>query len=162
MNHSDSIRLRAAVGWLELGNWREANSEVEGVTPASTTHLDVLQVRCKIYLAAEKWDFAAEIANALCWIMPDSSFGPLHLAHALRKQDRTEQARDSLLPISDKFPGEWRISYQLACYMAKLGDRKASYAWLELAIDAAGKTDIRLMALDEPDLATIWPDIAEI
>ena len=34
--------------------------------------------------------------------------------------------------------------------------------WLENVIDVAGKVDIRLKALDEPDLEAVWVDIAEV
>jgi hypothetical protein len=34
--------------------------------------------------------------------------------------------------------------------------------WFELAIDVAGRTDIRLKALDEPVLESVWMDISEI
>lgn len=160
--HPDSLHLQAAVGWLELGNHLEANEELELITPQMRAHPDVLQVRVKIYAAAEKWDYAAEVANGLCRLLPDSAFGPLHLAHALRKLDRTAEARDALLPIADQFAMEWRIWFQLACYCCKLGQKKDALQWLGLAIDVAGKTDIRMKALDEPDLETLWPDIAEI
>ena len=113
---SDEIHFQAAVGWLELGNWREANEELERITAQMRAHSDVLQVRCKIYCDAQKWDYAAEVANGLCRMLPESSFGPLHLAHALRKLDRTKEARDTLLPVADKFPDEWRIPFQLGCY----------------------------------------------
>lgn len=153
--------LEAAQGWLGLGNWFEANEELERITPRMRAHPDVLTVRCKIYCEAKKWDYVAEVADALCRMLPESAFGPLHLAHALRKLDRTREARDALVPIADKFRGEWRIAFQLACYCCQLGDKKEALKWLELAIDVAGKLDIRIKALDEPDLESIWVDIAE-
>ena len=161
-NHADELHLQAAIGWLELGNWQEANEELENISPPQRAHPDVLQIRCKIYDAAGKFEYVAEVANALCTMLPDSAFGPLHLAHALRKLDRTSEARDALLPIADKFPREWRIAYELACYCCKLGERKDALRWLEQAIDVAGKLDIRLKALDEPDLEPLWLDIADI
>jgi hypothetical protein len=122
----------------------------------------VLSVRCRIYVAAEKWDYVAEVANSLCMMLPDFAFGPLHLAHALRKLDRPKETRDTLLPVADKFPTEWRIPYQLSCYTCRLGDLKEAYEWMEKAIDLAGKTDIRLKALDDPDLEPLWTQIGEI
>lgn len=159
---ADECCLQSAVGWLELGNWREANEEIENISPQSKAHPDVLQVRCKIYDAAGKWDFMAEIANALCTMLPNSSFGPVHLAHALRKLNRPSEARDALLPVADKFPGDWRIPFHLACSCCRLGQRKEAFDWLTKAIDVARKTDIRLLALDEKDLEPLWLDISEI
>ena len=139
LEHPDSFHLQAAVGWLELGNWTEANEELELITPQVRAHPDVLQVRVRIYTAAERWDYAAEVANELCTMMPDSSFGPLHLAHALRKLDRTEAAKQTLWAVAHKFPKEWRILYSLACYCCQLGQRKHALRWLQMAIDVAGK-----------------------
>ena len=34
--------------------------------------------------------------------------------------------------------------------------------WLETAIDQAGKQDIRLQALEDPDLEPLWNQIREI
>jgi len=162
LDHPDSFHLRAAVGWLELGNWHEANEELENITLLMRAHPDVLQVRVKIYTEAGKWDYVAEVANGLCRMLPHSEFGALHLAHALRRLDRTAEARDTLLPIADQFATEWPILFQVACYSCKLGQKKDALQWLGLAIDVADETDIRTKALNEPDLETLWRDIAEI
>ncbi len=161
-NSADTFHLNAAQGWLELGNWAEATSEIENISPVNKAHPDVLQVRCKIYDAAGKWDYMAEVAIALCGMLPDSTFGPVHLTHALRKLKRWKEGRDALLPITDKFPEDWRIPFHLACCYCQLGELKASLNWLTRAIDTAGKVDIRRIALDEPNLEAMWLDIAEI
>lgn len=108
---SDRFHLDSAVGWLELGNLIEASGELENIAPGLRAHPDVLQVRCKIYIAAQKWGYVAEIANTLCAMLPDSSFGPLHLAHALRQLGESLQAKNALLGVADKFPNEWRIPF---------------------------------------------------
>ena len=62
ITRSDSLHLKAAEGWLELGNWREAIEELEQVSFGMKSHAFVLQMRCDIYKRAKKWDFAAEVA----------------------------------------------------------------------------------------------------
>ena len=158
----DSHYLEAAVGWLDLGNWLEANEDIERITPTNKAHPDVLQVRCKIYAAAEKWEYLAEVGNALCTMLPDLSFGPVHLSHALRMLNRPREGRDALLPVADKFPDDWRIPFHLSCCCCRLGELKASLEWLTRAMDVAGKIDIRMKALEEPDLEPMWLDIGEI
>jgi predicted Zn-dependent protease len=161
-DHSDELSLQAALGWLELGDWREANTELENIQPALRGHPDVLQVRLKIYCKAEKWDYAAEIANALCRMLPETAFGPLHLAYTLRKLERVADAQAALLPIADKFPDDWRIAFSLACYSCRLGNLRDALRWIDYAIDLAGKLDIRMKALDEKDLEPLWLNISEI
>ena len=65
----DELRFQAAIGWLELGNWREANEELENISPEQRAHPDVLQVRCKVYHDAGKWEYVAEVANTLCTML---------------------------------------------------------------------------------------------
>jgi hypothetical protein len=67
-----------------------------------------------------------------------------------------------LIGAQAKFPKNYQIVFNLACYESQLGNLKEALHKLEQAIDLAGKTDIRLMALNDPDLKPIWPDIAEI
>jgi len=160
--HRDKLLLEAAQGWLELGDLVSANDELDEIAPQLRAHPDVLSVRLSIYCKAEKWDYAAEIASALCRMLPDSAFGPLHLAFALRNLERIQEARAALLPVADKFPSEWRIAYQLACYSCKLGQLEDAFRWIGAAIDVAGKLDIRMKALYEPDLEPLWLNISEI
>ena len=91
-------------------------------------HPHVLQVRCKIHCDAKKWEYAAEVANTLCQMMPESSFGPIP-QRTRCNLDLTKEARDTLLPVADKFTDEWRIPFQLGCYSCQLGDRKEAFQW---------------------------------
>jgi hypothetical protein len=51
----------------------------------------------------------------------------------------------------------------LACYSCQLGELKAAFAWLQRAIEVAGKEEeIRLMALDDPDLQPLIKRIGEV
>ena len=44
----DSIHLKAAEGWLVLGNHVEPNEELENITPQFRVHPDVLEIRWQI------------------------------------------------------------------------------------------------------------------
>jgi len=50
----DELHFQSAVGWLELGNWLEANEELENITPEMRARPEVLQVRCEVYCDAQK------------------------------------------------------------------------------------------------------------
>jgi len=60
----DRRQLKAAEGWLELGNWVEANEELEQITAEFRAHPSVLFLRYEVYTQAKKWDGAAEIVPA--------------------------------------------------------------------------------------------------
>jgi predicted Zn-dependent protease len=160
----DSFHLRAGVGWLELGNHLEANEELEQITPEMRAHPAVLVVRYEIYSKAKKWDGAAEIASALVKLLPERPEFWISLAYSTRRKPGggIPQAKEVLTEARVKFPKEYMIAYNLACYECQLGNRKQAMQHLEEAIDLAGKKDIRQMAFDDPDLETLWADISEI
>jgi len=159
---NDQRHLDAAEGWLELGNWLEANEELEQITPAMRAHPLVLRVRYGVYAKAKKWEMAAEVARAISEMLPDNSWGWFHWAYSLHELKRTKEAQSVLLPIAAKFPDEYMIQFNLACYACQLGELKEAMQRLEKAIELAGKEDIRLMALDDADLEPIWDQISEI
>jgi len=162
MELPDTGHLNAAQGWLELGNHVEANAELEKIIPQLRAHPDVLQVRWAIYAAAEKWEPAVEVARTIAQLLPDSPFGWIHCAYSLHELKRTEEARRVLLPVLDRFPTEYLMRYNLACYACQLGNLKEAWQWLEKAIDLSGKADVKQMALDDPDLQPLWNEIGEI
>lgn len=47
-------------------------------------------------------------------------------------------------------------------FFGQPGKFKESMLWLEQAIDLAGKKDVRLQALEDPDLEPLWTQIGEI
>jgi predicted Zn-dependent protease len=158
----DQRQLEAAQGWIGLGDLVEASEELERITPEMRGHPAVLVIRYEIYSTAKKWEMAAEVAGAISRILPDESFGWIHLAYSLHELKRTKEAWNVLILIADKFPKESTISYNLACYACQLGNLKEGMKWLEKARDLAGKKDIRLMALDDPDLEPLWPNIGDL
>jgi hypothetical protein len=56
--HPNNKFLEAAEGWLGLGNFLEANEELEKIEPKLRAHPAVLEVRYKIYAGAKKWEMA--------------------------------------------------------------------------------------------------------
>jgi len=159
---SDQHHLRSAEGWLELGDWQSANDELENITPALRAHPDVLKVRSGVYSAAKHWELALVVSERLVELLPDELEGWIHRSFALHELKRTAEAKGKLLPAVEKFPKEHLIFYNLACYACQLGELKESLKLIEKAIDLAGKKDIRLMAVEDPDLQPLWKDISEI
>src|ERR1035437_2484172 len=99
----DALHLQAAEGWIGLGNYPDANDELEQIAAASRAHPDVLQLRWRIYANAEKWDVCLDIATALTTMTPERRFGWIHRAHALDKLGRTLEAKDLLLSVVNDF-----------------------------------------------------------
>jgi tetratricopeptide (TPR) repeat protein len=148
----DSFHLSAAVGWLELGNWREADEELEKIAPALRAHPDVLEIRWAIHAKAGKWEQCVDIGNDLINADAENSSGWIHRSFALHELKRTQEAADLLVPAAALFPEEWLIRYNLACYACQLGDREEAWKWLKMALSLGDAKQVKLMALNDPDL----------
>jgi len=152
------------MGWLGLGNWQEANEELERITLALRAHPDVLEIRLEIYSRAGKWDMAAEIAGALIQIRPnDPQFWISH-AYATRRMPGggIPQAKEILGKAQPLFPKQPLIPYNLACYACQLGGHEEAWKWLEIAFDLGDAKQVKLMALQDPDLEPLRTEIGEI
>ena len=159
----DSHRLSAAIGWCELGDVGEAALELERLDPRWTNDPDVLEVWWRIQATKQDWVAAHHTARMLVERSPDRSWAWLHRAYALRRcpDGGLEAAREALLPAFEKFPEEPVIPFNLACYACQLNRPDEARSWLDLAMKAGGKARIRRMALSDPDLEPLWPEIQE-
>ena len=158
----DTHHLRAAVGWLELGNHVEAGEEIGRLSAANLNHPDVLEIRWAVCAAGQSWDAAAEVAGSLVGAAPERSSGWVHRAYAVRRMrgGGIERAEKLLLPALDKFPKESVIPYNLACYAAQLGRLDEAWERLLKAIETEGDVnEIKERALLDKDLEPLWERI---
>lgn len=155
----DTHHLSAAVGWLGLGNWREANEELEKITPALRAHPDVLEVRWDVYAKAGQWTQCVDLGQALVKAAPRRSFGWIHRSYAPHELKRTQEAFDQLLPVAKRFSKVWLIPYNLACYCAQLGRLDECERWFKKAMDIDEEA-VKREAIDDPDLKPLWDSMA--
>ena len=155
----DTFHLQAAIGWLELGNHVEADSELDKIRADFRAHPDVLKVRWQIYAAAKKWEASLNIAAAQIHIDAEDPSGWVHRSYALHELKRTTEARDNPLRVVDNFPLSATVHYNLACYECQLGRLEPANAWLEKALKLGDARKMKLAALSDPDLEPLWRDI---
>ena len=157
----DQHHLNAAQGWIELGNQQEADLELEQIAPELHDHPGVLEVRWHIYAKAKKWDRALEMASSLIELVPDISLGWRHRSYCLHELKRTEGARDNLVRVVENFADDPILPYNLACYECQLGRLEQAKVWLEKACKLGGRKQIKLMALQDPDLEPLWEEMRQ-
>ena len=106
LQHSDPIHLKAAAGWIQLGDYDSANDELENIRAECRAHLEVLDLRWFIYSHYEQWDACLDIATAIVKIAPDRVWGWIHKAYALRRATGGgfENAKVLLLEAASCFP----------------------------------------------------------
>jgi hypothetical protein len=165
LGSSDLHHLKAAVGWLELGDAAEALGELDEMTPEIQEHPDVLEARWLALARLHRWEAAAKAARALIGVAPQRSSGWLHHAYALRRAPNGGllAAFNALAPVADKFPEEATIPYNLACYTCQMQrDTAETMNWLEQAIKSGGRKEILAMAMKDPDLKPLRAEIQKL
>jgi tetratricopeptide (TPR) repeat protein len=159
---TDTMHLRAAQGWFELGDHVEASGELEMISAQNRVHPGVLEVHWAIYAAAKKWEAALDITATFIQLAPGHPFGWLHRSFALHELNRTAEARDNLLSVLNKFPGEAVLRYNVACYECQLGRLEQSKHWLKKAFKMGDVRRMKLAALQDPDLQPLWKEIGAL
>jgi predicted Zn-dependent protease len=159
----DSHFFRAAIGWLELGNPREALVELNQIKSEYQSTMEVLEVRWQILAADKNWEEALTTARQLIAANPDQAVGWVHQAYALRRTNKggLSVACEALLPAADKFPQEPIIPYNLACYAAQMGQLDQAWQWLRRAARIGKASKIKALALADPDLEPLWEKLRE-
>ncbi|MEW6158846.1 MAG: tetratricopeptide repeat protein [Verrucomicrobiota bacterium] len=160
----DLFHLRAAEGWLELGNGAEAKTELAYISANLLNHPDVLQVRWEIHANDQDWTAALEVARALVQSHPERFIGWVHQAYALRRVPGggLDAAREALLPALDGFPNEPIIPYNLACYACQLGMMDEARQLLREAVQRGDHQQMKAMALRDEDLKPLWEEIRSL
>lgn len=154
----DIFYVRAAEGWIELGNHGEAVHELNQVRPEFSAHPDVMEVHWQMAARESRWDDCRDIARGVTERNPESPLGWIHFAYATRRATGggLDAAREILIIAHKKFPAVPLIPYNLACYECQLRNLEAARQWLKQAFSlVADPKPMKLMAVNDPDLEPI-------
>jgi predicted Zn-dependent protease len=144
--------LNAAQGWLGLNDAVDAQAELDKISAKFKTHLFVLEVQWQVHAKANNWEGAIAVARTLTKEHPKHPLSWIHLAYALHELRRTKEAYDLLTPVLEKFPREWLMRYNMACYAVQLGNIDEGKQWLERAHMVGDKHEIAELVATDPDL----------
>jgi tetratricopeptide (TPR) repeat protein len=147
--------LKAAQGWLELGNAVEAAAELKRIPTEYSEHAEVLEVHWEIFSQQKRWEDAKAVSDCLVAHHPKLPSGWIGRSYSLHELGRTSEALQSLLPAFDAFPNVAVIPYNLACYNCQLGQTEEAMAWIRKAVSRAGLDSIKSMAAGDRDLAPL-------
>jgi len=152
--------FRAAQGWFELGLAEEAEAEISRLPPGVQCQPEVLKLRFHAARACRRHEPALGIACTLMEVEPEEFWGSLYRSQALHWLGRTAEALELLLPLQDRWPKAFEIPYDLACYCAQSGRRDDAREWFNRAARLTKHPSaVRSMALADPDLEPLWPEI---
>ncbi len=162
---SDRRALEEAQAWAYLWPWKEASKALESVSDRMLENPDRLYGIWTIHEHAENWTPALRVARAQTKVAPDDPLGWVHVACALGKLNRFEEAYAELLPVAKRFKrvpvadgvsGGFIIYLDLAKYACHLGKLKDARAWLRMANRTKGRMPLRMLVLNDPEMTPLW------
>jgi len=146
-------RLRAAVGYAELGMNRESIAELNAIDTPSQILPEVLQLRLHHLMREKKWARALTVSRKLCQVAPHCSAGFLHTGFCLNELGKTAHAKKLLMKGPATLLREPIYYYNMGCYDALLGNAKS--AQVHLLTSFKMDPSFRDIAKKDPDLKAI-------
>ena len=159
---NDRFFLESASGWLMLGNAGEALQELKQISPAARNRPEVLMLSWEIHAHSRQWIEAIEAADQLIARSSNQPEGYIKRAYALHELKRTQEAWDTLAPVSTRFKENWLIPYNLACYACQLGRSADAVKLLKESLRLGDAREIRTMALEDSDLEPLRQAIEKL
>ncbi|MBI4662945.1 MAG: hypothetical protein HY735_29400 [Verrucomicrobia bacterium] len=158
----DKHFLLAAQGWMELGDQLEAFRELKRIAPEFSRHPEVVNARLELYSQIRGEQGARIIADII------SEFDLSELVIQVRRSRdshaahrKTSACRQTpCVPL--RLPLLFAVPYNLACYACQLGNLTEAWEWLQVAVELCDATEIRNLALNDPDLEALWDRIKEL
>jgi tetratricopeptide (TPR) repeat protein len=154
LEEPDHQHCQAAAGYVELGMFLEADTELDKIDPFNRAAPEVLATRLGIYYGLQKWELMLEIAKRLADFQPNEIQWTISLAYATRRADSIQAAKEILLNAEPRFPKEAIIKYNLACYFCQTGDIQNAKNYLKKAFEI--DLSWRMAALEDEDLKLLW------
>lgn len=152
-NLIEDVRLRAAIGYFELGMLDEAWEELDELDPAVAVSIPATKVRVMLLLREERWDRALKEAQKICKDVPDDPEGFIHAAYCLHEMGKTGEAEKLLLGGPQGLRDEPVYFYNLACYKAVSGNTDEAVVYLRKAFAMDG--NLSKVARTDPDLKKV-------
>jgi len=150
----DDLRImRSALGWLELGLPEEALSELASLSARDRMRRHALELRLIAEMESHRWNAAADTGRLLCLKEPKEARFFIHAAYCLHETGDTLAARDWLLRGPATLIEDPLFHYNIACYLAVLGDNKRAESHLERAFEM--DESLRQSAQEDTDLAAL-------
>lgn len=147
--------FRAAQGWLELGNLREAHAELVKMAPETLLHPDVLEIQWHLCFKVNQMLGCLQIGSLLLRVAPHRADSWIHTSYAMHRLGRSQEALDTLLPVARQFSDAWRVPYNLSCYCSALGRFDDARDWF-IKAGLIDETSALKAGLDDPDLQPLW------
>jgi len=149
--------LIAAQGYIELEMFEAAADELEQIDPQRRELPAVLACSVAVYTSMENWVLAERAAGQMVKLRPSLPECWVHWAYSAGCCQSLKVARKILMDAEKLHPQNAMIQFHLGIYAGNVGDRDEAKSRLMAAITMDEK--FRQVALDDPNLESLWPEI---
>jgi len=158
---STAKRVQYAIGYAQLGLFKDAASELEAVAPADRDRAEVVAARVELHREAGEWDRVADYARQLLALDVSDLGAWISLGCAMRRVENISAAKELLLLAEARLgSGHAIIHYNLACYHCLLGE--TDEARRRFAESCRLDASFKKIALDDPDLQSMHAEIVAL
>ena len=152
MNAFDDA-LAEAIRLTEARQLDAALARLDALPAAEQGRLELLALRCEIFLLQGDWRRASRIGAALAKADPRNPAHWVHWAYATRRDQSLVLAEKILEEAHALHPTNPTIAFNLACYCAQSQRLDDALAWLRRAV--ALEARFATVARSDPDLAPL-------
>jgi tetratricopeptide (TPR) repeat protein len=156
----DFRRLRAAEGYIELGMYDDADTELEQVDPFCAASSRVLALKLCAYAGQAKWKLMGMVAKKLTERDPSEVQWAIWWAYAAAKGQGINRAKNILIQALRNHPNDSRLHYAMGCYESRLHHFNTAKRHLARAIQL--DSGLKLVALSDEELEPLWSVIEQL
>ena len=146
-------RILTAQGYMELGLFDDARSELVALPKEAWERTDVIETWVLLQMGEGHWEAALEMCRRLCEMAPKEPGCYIHAAYCLHEMGRTQEALEFLRSGPSSLRTKSVYFYNLGCYCAKLGRMDEAKVLLEKSFEI--DKSLRKLAKKDPDLADL-------
>ena len=139
---------------FEAGKFDAALLALEGIPERYQVNPDILEFRCHLYMSAQQWALAADLAQRLAETAPGEPGHWISWAFAIRRLQSIEAAEKILTAARAVHPECATIHFNLACYAAQTGRLPQAAAHLQTALCL--EPAMAKQAGEDPDLRPLF------
>lgn len=139
---------------FEAGKFDAALRALEGIPERYQANPDILEFRCHLYMSAQQWALAADLAQRLAETTPGEPGPWISWAFAVRRLQSIAAAEKILLAARAVHPECATIHFNLACYAAQTNRLPEAAAHLRTALRL--EPAMTQQAGEDPDLLPLF------
>ena len=159
---SDGDYFRATWASLTQSKPAEAARYLELVSAEMREHPIIFWLAWSVYVANGNWQRLLQAAQKNTQWQPEVAEGWTLWAIALDKMGRTQEAYDLLASVLERFPNNFNIAYNFACFACKSGRQDEAWTWVQKAFLATDLVSFKQWLLSDDDLEPLRGKIAEL